>query len=609
MARFARWMVVGAGFLVVVALVSCGGGGAGGTAAGEPKQEGSSSGSGTGDLGGGTSPSDSGTGDLGDGTSPSDSGTGDLGAGTPSGESGGDIAYTALVEPEPDQASLAAAAQELLGELERSVPGAVKEALRAEVQARTAGRRAPQEAERTTPADAWATLAAVAFLAMDQDTALWCALEAFGEAPDEPYVLSQVGFLLLYRGQPNRAKAFLLKAYHEAPDFPPALYNLGYVYETLGDPERAAYYYQALVAGAPENPYLAYPLARAYVAAGHPEAARPLLEHAAEAVPQVPEIRELLDSLPQAPGDPPSGSAGWGGLDPGATVGLIDALTQCDMALLNDPDMKEANRIAGAFGDMFNFDQQVQDAFSQSSEWALECLNLCDTTAATDEAYVLCEAECYAAQCGRDSNIAHDGRGGYIALYADWYRYHARATNRWTGCALDAYFQRLPQLPERVRETVMDSIWERIWGFEETRLEAWAEDVVPTTDSYDKQAASTCKQAQEAWSAASAVDLLHPTPVGPWDSVCALGVCMSWDGRNANVTIDASSVFVQVSGNYHEGFTGTVGWKLWSKGPASTNLFVRFDSKQGITGASLEGKVAGPMGTTLLDRRISLTPR
>ena len=141
-----------------------------------------------------------------------------------------------------------------------------------------AWRRRASDYPGETLGESWISAAVDALLSGGQDTALWCALRAYQA---DPHVLSQVGFLLLYRDNPDEAKGFLLRAPELDPQFAPALISLGFLCEQAGDLGRATYSYRRLVAPHRETPHFGFPLARAYAAAGQGAAARAAPEPAA----------------------------------------------------------------------------------------------------------------------------------------------------------------------------------------------------------------------------------------------------------------------------------------------------------------------------------------
>ena len=565
-------------------VLSCGGGGGTGSPAGDPTPAGSQPGELDGGLG---LPGGAGEGSTDSGSEPP--------------------AQLTFLEPPPTQTELSERATSLLAAAEVRVDAATREVIEQVVVLRAGPARRAADDSTGVLGEAWAAAAVDAFLSGAQDTALWCILRGHEEAPSDPYVLSQLGFLLLYRGDTELAKGFLLRAYELAPDFAPVLFCLGFVYEQDGEPERASYFYRKLAATHPENPYFGYPLARSLAAAGQEAAARAALEPVAPALQGIPEVQELLERLPpvpegsEDPGAAPSVPAGAGG-----QIGLsavAAGFAACAQELLQDPYAQDVGDAGRA---MDRADQETQARFQDSSWTAGECVGGCIERYGLSTVAEACEADCYLAQCERDAATAHEGSDAYVDAYARWVGLFMQMVGNKQACLMGVYYRNRSVLSPRDRDAVLSTIWNLLTEDDAGRYRVW-EDVVFTVEAYREDAAASCQSAQQALADWDPYDLLfgHPADQG---EMCGPGACIRWNGPRVELDGGVGPYSLQISGSYFDGFTGTFGREIWSRGPASVGVFVRFDSVRNTSGVELQGKVTGPVTGLELERRVALTP-
>ncbi|GAB4268367.1 tetratricopeptide repeat protein [Deferrisoma sp.] len=534
-------------------------------------------------------------------TSENGSGTpgGSSGGGGPAGESGG------LIEAAPSADALDTQAAELLALAESAIDETTRTEIEAVVTGRVpAGRRAA-DYPTDTLAESWIAAAVDAFLSGDQDVALWAALRAYEADPDDPFVLSQLGFVLLYRGEREAAKGFLLRAYELDPEFAPTLFCLGYYYEGEGDVGRAVFFYTELVALHPDTPYFSFPLARALAAAGQGEAARAVLEPAAPALTGVPEAQQLLESLPAAPEgstDPTSPPALPTGLGSQLAVAEIAAeFAACSASYLTSPEFQNA---AQAAADMLEADQNTQAEFDDSAAAERECEMGCALRYGEGPEGDLCVADCRMAKCDRDQTIAKRGILWYLQYAYRWKAGYTGGVSNGGACLTDSYYRHEPQLTETQRAEIMSEIWnvqtEAFLGLRNV----WENDVLATLDMYRTDAATACEYAEQA------IEDFDPFALsGDYGEMCGIGACVKWNGTHMEISAGAGPYSFTLSGSYFEGFTGSFGRTVWSKGPADVGLFIRFDSRTHTSGFELQGSVTGPITGAKLEKKVALMPR
>ncbi len=590
----------GLGFL------SCGGGGGAGTPAPLPGQDGSAAPpSGTGDLGGTPGTGAGEAPDTGGGT-PLAGGGGDGPSGSPG--SGADTG-TGFFEPEPDATELAATAAGLLAGIEAGLDPALRAQVEAAVRARAPAGRSAADYPASSLAEAWVGAAVDAFFAGDQDTALWCALEGYGSGPDDPYVLSQLGFFLLYRGRIDEARDFLLRAYGLDPDYAPTLFGLGFAYEQAGDFGRATYYYRRLVALHPENPYFGYPLARAYAAAGELQAARAALEPVAPALSGIPEVQDLLEDLPPAPEGstdpyaPPPVPSGLGN-----ALGLSSVaagFARCAEEYITSTHVLDAAEAAAALDAA---DQDTQAAFQDSSWAAGQCTADCWARWGSDPMVDACDAGCYAEQCARDLETARVGADTYVDRYTQWVAHYMVAVGNSQACLMGVYYRYRHLLSPTARADVLSQIWNLLTEADAGRLDVWRNDVLVTVAAYENDAATSCGDAQQAVEDIDPYDLLYGQS-GDQGELCGVGACIRWNGTQVTFDGGVGPYSLHLSGSYFTGFTGTFGRKVWSRGPATVSLFVRFDTRSNTSTLEIQGTVTGPITGLKAEQRVALTPR
>jgi len=124
---------------------------------------------------------------------------------------------------------------------------------------------------------------------------------AIEKSPDDPALLSALGFFAQKKGEADRARAFYEKALANDPTLIDAAANLGVIDAFRGQLKEALTLWTGAFQRAPGESRIGMNVARVYCEAGRAEKAREYVSRVLEFNPDLPEAKNLLRHLNSNP--------------------------------------------------------------------------------------------------------------------------------------------------------------------------------------------------------------------------------------------------------------------------------------------------------------------
>ncbi|MDH3726596.1 MAG: hypothetical protein OER77_03615, partial [Myxococcales bacterium] len=201
--------------------------------------------------------------------------------------------------------------------------------------------------ETVTRAERYRAMGADAIFAGSQSGALWSLASAVVEDPEDPLALSDLGFILNYAGDYERAKVFLLRARFLDPSFHSARNNLCRYYIEVGDFLRAANECAWVAASQPYVVHYQTRLAEVYYAQGDIARAREVATRAVVVAPDDPRASALKKRIDAEPLPEPYIFMG----DPNDYDAAQEVIEECLAIPEFDEAQRREDRLIEAYGE------------------------------------------------------------------------------------------------------------------------------------------------------------------------------------------------------------------------------------------------------------------
>ncbi|MBU4484935.1 tetratricopeptide repeat protein [bacterium] len=459
------------------------------------------------------------------------------------------------------------------------------------------------------PADAqeYLSLGAVAFTAGDLETAAWCYLSAFALAPDNPYVLSNIGFILNYLERHIEARLFLLYGYSIDDTLHTLLSNLGYSYESLGNYERAVYYYNKALMRYPSIAYLKFLLGRAFLGAKQYVLAGQFLTDAERILPNDADIQTALATLAEeesSSDDPTPSIDPWSeGTDSNDGEKMMTEWMECYQQKILDERSSAAPPyiVLGATIDQSEW--ETDSRFYVSGQKTPDCVTACGQPIND-----LCEAMCYDAWCSRDTGILADGSRKLENEYSNYYGAIGGLLDGYAACAFDVYYRYKNVKPSMFPKYVYDGTWSNIESAEEGRRDV-GNGVEETISSWNDYVASTCDGIPGMFEAIDWESVINP-PTNDINlctmEVMGTKVCFKSDGNTVTATGTVGPYSFTVSGTPFQPFQVTYGRVLYLHNGAEVSVMMKYNARQASPDVVLNGTVTSKVPNASYSKDIAL---